>query len=122
MWAKLGDFGGLKWIPAVATTTLYTQVSTLLHSAPEARRLDSNSKSSEHMNSVEIWSLGYVIYELLVETKFVSEARVCRYYDGEWPFPEDTLRWSPPTDDAESYLLKPMLLVLLGDRPAATKH
>ena len=121
VWVKLGDFGALKWIPTPAATTLYTQVSTLLYSAPEVLRSDSNSKSSEYTDSVDIWSLGCVIYELLVGTKlFVSEAQVCSYHDGEWPFLEDTLRrLSPPTEDAGISLLKSMLLIPPGDRPTA---
>ena len=68
---KLGDFGASKWIQAPATTTLHTQVSTPLYRAPEVQGLDSNSETSIYTNSVDIWSLGCVIYELLGGTKFI---------------------------------------------------
>ena len=121
VWVKLGDFGEPKWIQPPGITTLCAPVSTLLYSAPEVLRLDSNGKSSEYTNSVDIWSLGCVIYELLVGTRlFVSGVQVCRYYFGKWPFPEDTLRGlSPPTDDAGIFLLKSMLLIQPEDRPTA---
>ncbi|CUS11459.1 unnamed protein product, partial [Tuber aestivum] len=66
VWVKLGDFGISKWIPAEATTTFHTQVSTPVYSAPEVLGLDSHSEASDYTNSVDIWSLGCVIYELLV--------------------------------------------------------
>ena len=118
---KLGDFGASKWIPASATTTLHTQVSTPLYGAPEVLGLDPNSESSDYTNSVDIWSLGCVIYELLVGKRlFASWDQVSRYFFGKRPFPEDSLRGlSPPTDDAGISLLKSMLLTQPGDRPTA---
>ena len=80
-----------------------------------------NSETSDYTNSVDIWSLGCVIYELLVGTKlFVLEGQVSRYYFGKWPFPEDKLKaLSPPTDDIGISLLKSMLLIQPEDRPTA---
>ena len=81
VWIKLGDFGVSKRILAQATTTLHTQVLTQVYSAPEVLGLDSNSETSDYTNSVDIWSLGCVIYELLVGTKlFVSEFQLYRYF------------------------------------------
>ena len=110
-----------KRILAHATTTFHTQVSTPVYSAPEVLGLDSNSETSEYTNSVDIWSLGCVIYELLVGTKlFISESQVSRYYFGKWPFPESTLKGlSSPTDDLGISLLKSMLIIQPGDRPTA---
>ena len=121
VWVKLGDFGVSKRVRAQATTTLHTQVSTPVYSAPEVLGLDSNSETSDYTNSVDIWSLGCVIYELLVGTKlFASEGRVSRYFFGKWPFPEDKLKGlSPPTDDAGILLLKSMLVIQPEDRPTA---
>jgi len=123
VWVKLGDFGESKWTQPPATTTLCTPVSTLLYCAPEVLGLDPNRKSSEYTNSVDIWSLGCVIYELLIGTKlFISGIQICRYYFGKWSFPEDTLRrLSPPTDDAGISLLKVMLLIQPEDRPTAAE-
>ena len=121
VWVKLGDFGVSKRILAQATTTLHTPVSTQLYSAPEVLGLDSNSETSNYTNSVDIWSLGCVVYELLVGTKlFVSEGQVSRYFFGKWPFPEDKLKGlSPPTDDNGISLLRSMLLIQPEDRPTA---
>jgi len=122
VWVKLGDFGESKWTQPPAITTLCTPVSTLLYSAPEVLGLGSDRKSSEYTSSVDIWSLGCVMYELLTGTKlFVSGVQVCRYCFGKWSFPEDTLRrLSPPTDYAGISLLKAMLLIQPEDRPTAT--
>ena len=122
VWVKLGDFGVSKRILAQATTTFHTQVSTPMYSAPEVLGLDSGSETSDYTNSVDIWSLGCVIYELLVGTKlFASEGQVSRYYFGKWPFPEDTLKGlSPPTDDLGISLLKSMLIIQPEDRPTAS--
>ena len=121
IWVKLGDFGVSKQVLAEATTTFHTQVSTQGYSAPEVLGLDSNSETSDYTNSVDIWSLGCVIYELLVGTKlFASEAQVSRYFFGKMPFPEDKLKaLSPPTDNLGISLLKSMLLIQPGDRPTA---
>ena len=121
VWIKLGDFGVSKWIPAPGTTTFHTQVSTPLYSAPEVRGLDPNSETSEYTNSVDIWSLGCVIYELLVGTKlFISEFQLSGYFYGKWPFPEDRLRGiSPPTGDIGISFVKAMLAIQPQDRPTA---
>ena len=122
VWVKLGDFGVSKRILAEATTTFHTQVSTPVYSAPEVLGLDPNSETSNYTNSVDIWSLGCVIYELLVGTKlFVSEFQLCRYFYGTWPFPEESLRvLSPPTIDPGISLLRAMLAIQTRGRPTAT--
>ncbi|CUS11453.1 unnamed protein product, partial [Tuber aestivum] len=121
VWVKLGDFGISKRIQAQDTTSFHTRVSTPMYSAPEVLGLDSNSETSDYTNSVDIWSLGCVIYELLVgERLFVSDCQVLRYYLGKWRFPEDKLRGlSPPTDDAGVLLLESMLAIQPEDRPTA---
>ena len=121
VWVKLGDFGVSKRILADGSTTLHTPVSTQAYSAPEVLGLDSNSETSDYTNSVDIWSLGCVIYELLIGTKlFALEGQVSRYYFGKWPFPEDKLQaLSPPTDDVGISLLKSMLVIKPEDRPTA---
>jgi len=122
VWVKLGDFGVSKRILAQATTTLHTQVSTQVYSAPEVLGLDSNSETSDYTNAVDIWSLGCVIFELLVGTKlFLLEGQVSRYFFGKWPFPEDQLiGLSPPMDNPGISLLKSMLVIQPEDRPTAT--
>jgi len=110
-----------KRVLAQATSSFHTQVATPVYSAPEVLGLDSNSETSDYTNSVDIWSLGCVIYELFVGTKlFGSEGQVSRYYFGKWPFPEDTLkRLSPPIDYLGISLLKSMLIIQPEDRPTA---
>ncbi|KAG0133629.1 kinase-like domain-containing protein [Tuber indicum] len=121
VWIKIGDFGISKRILAQDTTTLHTQVSTQSYSAPEVIGLDSNSESSGYTDSVDIWSLGCVVYELLVGTKlFGSWGQVSLYYFGKSPFPEDKLKaLSPPTDDMGILFLKSVLAIQPGDRPTA---
>ena len=118
---KLGDFGISKRIRPQDTTTFHTQVSTQIYGAPEVLGSDSNSETSVYTNSVDIWSLGCVIYELLVGTHlFVSGEQVSRYYYKKFPFPEDELKGlSPPIDDAGISLLKSMLAIRPEDRPTA---
>jgi len=118
---KLGDFGISKRIQPQAATTFHTQVSTQIYGAPEVLGLDSTSETSVYTNSVDIWSLGCVIYELLAGTRlFASETQVSRYLFGKWPFPEDKLKeLSPPTGDAGISLLKSMLSIQPEDRPTA---
>ena len=110
-----------KRILAEGSTTLHTPVSTQAYSAPEVLGLDSNSETSDYTNSVDIWSLGCVVYELLLGSKlFVSEFQLSGYFYGKWPFPEDKLKGlSPPMDDIGISLLKSMLLIQPGDRPTA---
>ena len=114
--------GGIsKRIRPQDTTTFHTQVSTQIYGAPEVLGLDSNSKTSVYTNSVDIWSLGCVIYELLVGTHlFPAWGQVSCYYHGKLPFPEDKLKGLPtPTDDAGISLLKSMLATQPEDRPTA---
>jgi len=118
---KLGDFGISKRILPQDTTTFHTQVSTQIYGAPEVLGSDSTSETSVYTNAVDIWSLGCVIYELLVGTHlFTSGEQVSRYYYRNLPFPEDKLKGlSPPTDDAGISLLKSMLSIQPEDRPTA---
>ena len=118
---KLGDFGISKQIQPQATTALHTQVSTRIYAAPEVLGLDSNCETSVYTNSVDIWSLGCVMYELLVGIRlFASETQVSLYFFGKLPFPEDELKGlSPPTDGAGISLLKSMLAIQPEDRPTA---
>ncbi|PWW73103.1 kinase-like protein [Tuber magnatum] len=121
VWVKLGDFGISKRARAQDSTTFHTQVSTPLYGAPEVLGLDSNSETSVYTNSVDIWSLGCVIYELLVgERLFDSDGQVLRYYLGGWRFPKDKLKGlSPPMDDSGILLLESMLAIQPEDRPTA---
>jgi len=119
---KLGDFGISKRIQPQDTTTFHTQVSTQIYGAPEVLGSDPNSETSVYTNSVDIWSLGCVIYELLVGTHlFTSGDQVSRYYYyRKLPFLEDELKGlSPPIDDAGISLLKSMLAIQPDDRPTA---
>jgi len=120
---KLGDFGVSKQIQDPTTTTFHTQVSTPAYGAPEVLGLDSTSETSEYTNSVDVWSLGCVIYELLVGTKlFVSVGQLSRYYFRGWPFPEDELkRLSPPTSNIGISLIKSMLQIQPERRPTAAE-
>ena len=121
VWVKLGGFGASKRILAHATTMLHTQVGTPLYAAPEVVGLDINSETLEYTNSVDIWSLGCVIYELLVGTKlFVSLHQVSCYFIQKQPFLEEKLKRLPTSiDDAGTSLLKTMLSIQPEARPTA---
>jgi len=112
-----------KQIQDPTTTTFHTQVSTPAYGAPEVLGLDSTSETSEYTNSVDVWSLGCVTYELLVGTKlFVSVGQLSRYYFRRWPFPEDELkRLSPPTSNIGISLIKSMLQMQPERRPTAAE-
>jgi len=96
-------------------------VSTQIYGAPEVLGLDSTSETSVYTNSVDIWSLGCVIFELLAGTRlFASVTQMSRYSLAIWPFPEDKLKALPtPTDDAGISLLKSMLSIQPEGRPTA---
>ena len=123
MRVKLGDFGASKWIRAPTLTALRTQVSTPLYGAPEVQGLDSDSETSIYTNSVDIWSLGCVIYELLVGTKlFVTMHQILCYLIQKQPFLEAKLKRLPTSiDDAAISLLKSMLSIKPADRPTAAE-
>ena len=110
-----------KRILSQAITTLHTPVSTQVYSAPEVLGLDPNSETSDYTNSVDIWSLGCVIYELLVGAQlFTSEFQLSGYFYGKWAFPENRLRGlSPPTDEIGISLLKALLVIQPEGRPTA---
>ena len=94
-----------------------------MYGAPETLGLDPNSESSDYTSSVDIWSLGCVVYELLVGTNlFASWDQFARYFRGKRSFPEDILRGlSPPICDVGISLLKSMLLIQPEDRPTAAE-
>ena len=95
-------------------------MSTRIYGAPEVLGLDSNSGTSAYTNSVDIWSLGCVIYELLARTRYSPQrGKYLVTIIGHLLF-EDILKGlSPPIDDAVISLLKSMLATQLQDRPTA---
>ncbi|PUU79023.1 kinase-like domain-containing protein [Tuber borchii] len=71
-----------------------SQCQPLSYGALEVLGLDSNSQSSGYTSPVDIWSVGCVIYELLVgQNLFSSWDQITRYYFGKRPFPRDGLGW-----------------------------
>jgi len=123
VWVKLGDFGVSKQILASDTTAFHTQVATPVYAAPEVLGLDSNSETSEYTTSVDIWSLGCVVYELLVGKKlFASEGQVWLYFFGKLPFPEDELKGLlSPTGVVGISFLRSLLEIPPEDRPTAAR-
>ncbi|KAG0640820.1 kinase-like domain-containing protein [Tuber brumale] len=120
VWVKLGGFVVSKRIQE-GVTEFRTQAFAAAYAAPEVQGLDSNSETPTYTNSVDIWSFGCVVYELLVGTMlFPREGHVIRYFFGILPFPEDRLKGlSPPTDDVGISLLKSVLAIQPEDRPTA---
>ena len=82
---------------------------------------DPHPHKSRYTNSVDIWSFGCVIYELLGGIKlFVSGHQVSCYLIQKMPFLEEKLRWLPSsTDDTGISLLKSMLSIQPRERPTA---
>ncbi|CUS11448.1 unnamed protein product, partial [Tuber aestivum] len=117
---KLGDFGVSKRIQSQDTTTFHTRVSTPVYGAPEVLGLDSNSETSDYTTSVDIWSLGCVVYELLVGKRlFDSVGQVYLYLFRECPLPDKLKGLSPPTDDVGISFLQSTLAIQPKDRPTA---
>ncbi|KAG0640817.1 kinase-like domain-containing protein [Tuber brumale] len=121
VWVKLGDFGISKRIRPQDLTTYHTRVFTQPYAAPEVLGVDPNSETSVYTKDVDIWSLGCVIYELLVGEKlFGLGGLIYDYFRGEWSFPEDKLKkLSPPIDDAGISLIKSMVSLQSDGRPTA---
>ncbi|KAG0124694.1 kinase-like domain-containing protein [Tuber indicum] len=120
---KLGDFGISKRIRAQDLTTYHTRLFTRQYAAPEVLGVDANSETSVYTKAVDIWSLGCVIYELLVGAKlFGPEGRIYSYFHGLWSFPGGELnKLSPPIDDAGISLIKSMISLQPDGRPSAVE-
>ena len=91
--------------------------------SPPLRGPRTAENTADYTSSVDIWSLGCVVYELLVGSNlFASWDQFARYFRGKRSFPEDILRGlSPPICDAGISLLKSMLLIQPEDRPTAAE-
>jgi len=60
-----GDFG---------VTHSQIEKATSCYHSPEVLGLDSNSEAPDHINCIDVWSLGCVIYELLVGKYYLSRS------------------------------------------------
>ncbi|CUS12982.1 unnamed protein product, partial [Tuber aestivum] len=118
---KLGDFGISKRIRAQDLTTYRTQFCTRSYAAPEVLGVDPNSETSVYTKAVDIWSLGCVVYELLVGEKlFGPEGLIHSYFHGRWSFPKAKLKnLTPPTNDAGISLIESMISLQPDGRPSA---
>ena len=82
-WVKLADFGISKRIDS-DHTALRTRVGTARYLAPEVE--DDNLLDCDYTQAVDIWSLGCVVYHLLVqEPPFLTS------FSKKKPFPEGLL-------------------------------
>ncbi|RPB00550.1 kinase-like protein, partial [Choiromyces venosus 120613-1] len=120
VWVKLGDFSISKGIQAQDPTIPHLQLLSRVYSAPEVLGLDDTEETSDYTGAVDIWSLGCVIYELLVGAKlFRKEGQIARYFFGGWSFPQDQLKsLSPPISDSGISLIESMISLDPDNRPS----
>ncbi|KAJ5714325.1 uncharacterized protein N7483_011506, partial [Penicillium malachiteum] len=84
-WVKLGDFGISKRARP-GETQFHTQVGTPHYEAPEIS--DPERSTSLYDKSVDIWSLGCVVYQLIFKiVPFQTQGDKDRFYQGQKPFP-----------------------------------
>lgn len=140
IWVKIADFGGSK---RTKGTMLYTRIGTQGYVAPELLGLlTPGANTSGYSNSVDMWSLGCVVYELLtaeipfleagrpesfmsgLDTEYADEmpqqdlSALKAFCDGKSDFPTDVLRLSGASDRAVEFVTS-LLVPSPGSRAAA---
>jgi len=91
-WVKIGDFGISKRVQG-DVTALRTQIGTPAYQAPEiSGYLDTDELTSMYDNTVDIWSLGCVIYKIATQrVPFPEPGAVPKFCYRRLPFPEQPL-------------------------------
>jgi serine/threonine protein kinase len=91
-WVKIGDFGISKRVRG-GTTELRTQAGTRPYQAPEINGyLDTDEPTSAYDNTVDMWSLGCVIYKVATQSvPFPRPRAIEKFCDGSLPFSEQPL-------------------------------
>lgn len=112
-WVKIGDFGISKRVTN-EETAFRTQTGTPYFQAPEIQGfVDEDAETSVYDNSVDIWSLGCVIFNISAQrVPFLKPAEVRRFCQGQSPFPEELL-YQKMTDDGIRFVKR-----LLVSQPA----
>ncbi|RPA91679.1 kinase-like protein [Choiromyces venosus 120613-1] len=116
---KLGDFGISKRIQG--DTSYRSQVYTNYYAAPEVLGIDTNSETSTYTNAVDMWSLGCVVYELLVgERLFSSLGHIMSFFYEKGKFPQQKLsKLATPSSGAAKSFIQGLVLLDPGKRPTA---
>lgn len=117
---KIGDFGVAKKI-SDGRVQLQTKVGTEQYMAPEIFCFvdDDVMSPGKYSNSVDIWSCGVMLFELLTgERPFPTHAKLKAYCDGRYPFPDSSLDLNGISTDGQT-LCRNLLLSRPGDRPTA---
>ncbi|KAL8799625.1 MAG: hypothetical protein Q9182_005756 [Xanthomendoza sp. 2 TL-2023] len=83
---KIGDFGFSKRISDSVSSPFSTR-GTIQYMAPEYRDLLNNSESSDFTTAVDMWSFGYLVYELFTKKCPFDEGDALLNYlrDGTFP-------------------------------------
>lgn len=91
-WVKLGDFGIIRGICTKQNSTL-TRIGTLDYMAPEILMgNDDEDEGFSYTLAVDIWSLGCVLFRLLIQPlPFPLERDLRQYLRLKKPFPTDIL-------------------------------
>jgi hypothetical protein len=115
-WVKVGDFGITKRV-SNEQTALRTEVGSRSFQAPEVAGIIG--EYGDYSNSVDIWSLGCVIYKVLTgAVPFDGIMALESYCSSRTEFPEKALREKGVSDDGVEFL-KRLLAVKPEGRPTA---
>ncbi|RPA91680.1 kinase-like protein [Choiromyces venosus 120613-1] len=102
-------------------TSYRSQVFTLNYAAPEVFGFNTNSETSVYTNTVDMWSLGCVVYELLAgERLFSSLGQIMDFYYNKGTFPEEKLsKLDTSSFNAVKSFIQGLVLLDPGKRPSA---
>lgn len=101
---KIADFGISKRRLKDATTLHTLQQGTFGFAAPEVFGLLTTTEFD--MFSVDMWSLGAVVYRMVTNTTtFQNIADMLRYSIGTSPFPKDVLNFCNVSQQAQDFIL-----------------
>jgi serine/threonine protein kinase len=84
---KLADFGVSKQL--FEATQLHTQTGTPAYQAPELREASRNSGADTYSLSVDIWAIGVITMELVLDHPFLYGADQRDYVEGRRPLSFD---------------------------------
>ncbi|KAI1766704.1 kinase-like domain-containing protein [Hypoxylon sp. FL1150] len=124
-YVKIADFGISKRRQHDVTSLRTIHRGTMGFAAPEAMGCVPDNELKSYTTSVDMWSLGAVIYRILTNaTPFPNYFALLQYVTGELNFPIDDLLRRSVSDQAQQFiiaLMSPDPMVRL-DSTAAYKH
>ncbi|KAJ9485888.1 hypothetical protein VN97_g7463 [Penicillium thymicola] len=112
--AKIGDFGISKRVPANSSTKYDTQYRTGGYCAPEVTK----NKTEQYTEAVDLWSLGCIMYKMVVGEKlFQEDVHAVYEYDDTIRRLEGAISQKLSLDGTK--LLKSLIVTNPADRPKA---